>query len=53
MEKKMDHANHGRFKLIEMAANLQKKGKTIDEINDILGENYTTSQIDEFRKKQQ
>lgn len=47
MEKKTGHANQGRFKLIEMAANLRKKGKTIEEINEILGEKYTTAQIDD------
>lgn len=47
MEKKMDHVNQGRFKLIEMAANLRKKGKTVEEINEILGEKYTTIQIDD------
>lgn len=46
MEKKMDRANQGRFKLIEMAANLRKKGKTVEEINEVLDEKYTTVQID-------
>lgn len=63
MEKKMDHAYWARIKLIGMAANLRKKGKTVEEIYEILSEKYTTVQIDdavetirkadEIRKKQQ
>lgn len=63
MEKKMDHAYWARIKLIGMASNLRKKGKTVAEIYEILSEKYTTVQIDdaietirkadEIRKKQQ
>lgn len=63
MEKKMDHAYWARMKLIGMASNLRKKGKTVEEIYEILSEKYTTAQIDdavetvrkadEIRKKQQ
>lgn len=63
MEKKMDHEYWDRIKLIGMASNLRKDGKTIAEIYEILSEKYTTVQIDdaietihkadEIRKKQQ
>ena len=63
MEKKMDHAYWSRIKLIGMASNLRKQGKTVEEIYEILSEKYTTVQIDdavetihkadEIRKKQQ
>lgn len=63
MEKKMDHAYWARIKLIGMTSNLRKKGKTVEEIYEILSEKYTTAQIDdavetvrkadEIRKKQQ
>nr|DAH24493.1 MAG TPA: hypothetical protein [Bacteriophage sp.] len=63
MEKKRDHAYWARVKLIGMASNLRKKGKTVEEIYEILSEKYTTAQIDdavetvrkadEIRKKQQ
>ena len=64
MEKKMDHEYWSRIKLIGMVSNLKKKkGKTIEEIYEILTEKYTTAQIDdavetvrkadEIRKKQQ
>lgn len=64
MEKKMDHAYWARMKLIGMVSNLKKKkGKTVEEIYEILSEKYTTAQIDdavetvrkadEIRKKQQ
>lgn len=46
MEKKMDHAYWARMKLIGMASNLRKKGKTVEEIYEILSEKYTTAQID-------
>lgn len=64
MEKKMDHEYWARMKLIGMVSNLKKKkGKTVEEIYEILSEKYTTAQIDdavetvrkadEIRKKQQ
>lgn len=63
MEKKMGHEYWDRIKLIGMASNLRKEGKTVKEIYEILSEKYTTVQIDdaietihkadEIRKKQQ
>lgn len=63
MEKKRDHEYWARMKLIGMASNLRKQGKTVEEIYEILSEKYTTVQIDdavetirkadEIRKKQQ
>ena len=63
MEKKMDQEDWYRIKLIGMASNLRKKGKTVAEIYEILSEKYTTVQIDDaietihkaddIRKKQQ
>lgn len=63
MEKKRDHKYWARMKLIGMASNLRKQGKTVEEIYEILSEKYTTVQIDdavetirkadEIRKKQQ
>lgn len=47
MKNKADYMSGPRIRLIGMASDLRKKGKTLEEIYEILSKKHTNAQIDD------